>query len=61
VDGAHLADIIAVREVVFNTVTLVVLELSVDTGLAGLTVLGISALDTIFDCITTFFASSILI
>ena len=56
-----MTDIIAVREVILNTVALVVLELSVDTGLAGLTVLGISALDTIFDCITTSFASSILI
>ena len=61
VDGANLTDIFAVREVVFNTVTLVVLELSVDTGLAGLTMLSIAALNAVLDSVATSFACSILI
>ena len=61
VDRADLTYIVGVREVLVNTVTLVVLELSVDSGLAGLTVLGISTLDTIFDSVVASLTGAILV
>ena len=60
-DSAHLADIITVGEVIFNTVAFIVLKFSVDSGLTCLAVLGVAALNAVLDSVTTFFASSILI
>lgn len=61
VDRADLTYIVGVREVLVNTVTLVVLELSVDSGLTCLAVLSISTLDTIFDSVVASLTGAILV
>lgn len=61
VDGTNLADIVGIGEVLVNTVALVVLELSVDASLTGLTMLGISALNAVLDSVVASLASAVLV